>query len=788
MRLDSHDLKEKLINYLYSIRGKDLKTASEEDVYIALSFILREIIGMNWENSKVKYNNLKTIYILSFEYLPGKLLEKNLIYLGLKENIEKVLSEIGYSLDDILRYESEMGIGHGGLGVICDANIDSLSTFQFPGFAYGMRYKRGLMMQRLVDGLQVEEPDDWLKNSNVWELKKPYSHEIKYKDFSVKAQAYDFPYLGYDNSSVNTLRLWDAEPIQDLKFDSFSKGDLIDAYDNYVRARSISEFLYPNDSTRAGKKFRLMQEYFYVSATMQDIIRRYFKYKDDLLQMGKKICIEINDTHPILVIPEFMNILNRDYGISFMKTLEIARNLFSYTNYTVLSESFEIWDMALINETIPQLEKAIFFLDESSKKEFRQANIDDELINSMSIIRDGYLHSVNLATFVCRKINSVSKAHEIILEKDNLKGYYKYYRNKFEVKNGGINHRRWLSVGNPRLSKLLNETIGDGYLKDSSKLIELMEYKDNLGFLTELERVKLENKTEIANCIRKELKININPHSIFDMQMKRFHEFKRQLLNALRIAYDYFKLKENSNYNIVPRTYFFGGKAAAGYYTAKEIIAFINALMKLINNDRFIKDKIKIVFIENYNVDKAEYLFKAGDINVSIATASKESLSLSTIKFMLNGAVTIGSKDGLNMDVLKKIGPSNFFEFGISKEEALDISLNGGYNAYEYYNSSPKIRNLINRLNNLPYSEFPFDFKVIHNLLIKYNDSFMVLKDFLSYVEAHEMIDKIYIDYNKWNQIALTNIAHSGLYSSDRTILEFADRVWRINNEHIHTT
>ncbi len=781
MKLYKKIIEEKIVNYLYSIRGKNLKTANEEDVYIALSFLLREIIGMNWENSKVKYNNLKTIYLLSFEYLPGKLLKKNLFYLGIRDEVEEVLNDLGYNLDEISKYESEMGLGHGGLGIICDSNIDSLSTFEFPTFAYGMRYKRGLMMQKLIDGLQVEEPDDWLKNTNVWELKKPYNHDIKFKDFKVKAQAYDFPYLGYDNTTVSTLRLWDAEPSTDLKFDSFSKGDLIEAYDDYVRARSISEFLYPNDSTRAGKKFRLMQEYFYVSASIKDIIRRYFKYKDNILKIGEKISIEINDTHPILVIPEFMYILKKDYGVCYERSLSISQELFSYTNYTVLSESFEIWDMELIKETIPDIIDSINAIANSAEDEYKSKLKDG--YETMRVVRDGYLHSVNLAMFVCNRVNSVSKSHEDMLSKDNLKKFYTHYPNKFNIKNGGVNHRKWLVVGNNRLEKLIKNTIGDAYLKDSRKLLSLLEYQTDKLFLEEIESVKHKNKIEVIKCIKKEHGIDLNSYSIFDMQFERFHEYKRQLLNALRIAYDYFKLKENSNYDMVPRTYFFGGKASASYYTAKEIIAFINALKKLVNNDRFIKDKIKVVFIENYNVDKAEFLIKAGDVNESIATASKESLSLSTVKFMMNGAISVASRDGHNLEIKKLMGSNNIFDFGMTNEEALEIYQNGGYNAYDYYNSSPQIRGVINKLSSLPYSEFPFDFKVIQNLLLKYNDSFMVLKDFLSYIEAQSLLEDKYLNHMEWNIMALNNIAYSGYFSTDQSILEYARGVWRVNNE-----
>ncbi|MDO5718359.1 MAG: glycogen/starch/alpha-glucan family phosphorylase [Tissierellia bacterium] len=784
MKLSVSQFKDKLISYLYSITGKDLRTANNEDMYMAISYLLREIIGMNWEDSKIKYNNLKTVYILSFEYLPGKMLEKNLLYLGLRDIAESVLGELDFKLEDILDIETELGIGHGSLGAICDSYLDSLSTMQFPGFAYGIRYERGLMIQKLVDGIQIEEPDNWLKKTNVWELKKYYNYDIEYKDFQVKAQSFDFPYIGYDNKSVNTMRLWSAEPKNDLKFDSFSKGNLQEAYDEYIKSKSISEFLYPDDSTRKGKRFRLMQEYFYVSASIKDIIRRYFKYKGNILKLGDRICIEINDVHPILAIPELINILTVDYGLSYEMSFKISSKLFTYTNHTTLSESFELWDISLIEDVIPQLVKPIRYLDELSRKEFKEMGISDDEVFEMAIIQNSHLNSVNLASFVSRTINSLSDMHQYVLSKENLRGYYKYYKDKFIVKRGSINHRRWLLKSNKKLTDLISQTIGDDFKRDSNKMIELLEYKNDGILLDELGRIKYENKREVAEYLKKELGIKINPYSVFDMQLSRFHEYKRQLLNAFKIASDYFLLKENCNYDIVPRTYFFGGKAPSSYYIAKEIIAFINSLMKVINNDRLIKDKIKIVFIENLNISKTEFAIKAADVNESLATASKESASMSTLKFMMNGAITIGVSDGLNKEIFSDLGRGNYFEFGISSEEVMEND-RGGYNAYEYYNQSPEIRNLINRLNNKSMTEFQYNFKPIYNMLIKYNDSFMVLRDFLSYKKAQERLEKRYRDEVGWNEMALINIAKSGKYSSDTTMLEFADMVWRINNENI---
>lgn len=777
-------MKDKLIRYLYSIQGKDQRTANHNDIYIALCFILREIIGMNWESSKTRYNNLKTVYILSFEYLPGKMLEKNLMYLGLRKLTAEVLAEMGFDLHQILEEESELGIGHGGLGVTSDSYLDSLSTLEFPGFAYGMRYERGLMVQKFVNGAQVEQPDNWLQKLNVWEIRKYYNHTIQYRDFKVRAQSYDIPYLGYKNNSVNTLRLWGAEPVEDLNFESFSKGDLMDAYDDYIRAKSISEFLYPDDSTRNGKKFRLQQEYFYISASIQDIIRRYFKYKEDISKMGERICIDLNDTHPILAIPELFYRLKVDYGMSYNESREIAMKLFTYTNHTVLSESFELWDMALIDETIPQLCESIRQLDAEANKYFAEKKVPDPDRYGMQIIQGSHLNSVNLACYVARHISGLSQSHLEILQNDVLRGYYQLFPHKFEARTCGVSHRKWLLKDNGKLENLITEAIGDKYRYNSHRMIDLLDYSEDESFLDRLGDVKMQNKIEIAACVKREMNLVINPHSIYDFQFKRFHEFKRQLLNTLHICYEYFRLKENANYDLPARTYFFGGKAPSSYYFAKEIISFINAVKDMVNKDRLIKDKLRIVFIENYNMEKAEYLIKAAEINESLATASKEATSLSTVKFMMNGAITIGTRDGINKEVFEMLGNDNCFPFGLSVKEVQEMNKSNAYNAYDYYNGSPQIRDLINRLLSLPWQIFPYDFKTIYNMLIKYNDSFFVMRDFLSYINAQEELEKRYSDKSAWNRMSLVNIANSGQFTMDHTILDFSDRVWRINNEH----
>ncbi|MFA5577616.1 MAG: glycogen/starch/alpha-glucan phosphorylase, partial [Tissierellaceae bacterium] len=693
------------------------------------------------------------------------------------------------------------GLGNGGLGRLAVAFLDSLASLKMPGHGYGLRYEKGLFRQKISKNRQLELPDKWIDGENIWEYKRPEeAYEVRIAGYinisgsgsnlifnhvnysSIKAVPYDIPYLGYKNDTVNYLRLWSAEAYEEVDFKEFAKGNFQESFQKLLEAKKITQFLYPDDTTLEGRKLRLIQEYFLVSASMQDLVKTY---KDEGLPLDKIYqyrALQINDSHPVLAIPEFMRILVDENEMEWIEAWEITRRTFGFTNHTILSEAMERWDTTIFKEILPRIwmiveeinYRYLYFL------EHEKGIKDMPTIEELSIISKNQVKMVNLAIVGSHSINGVSELHSKILKDDTLNGFYKIYPEKFNNKTNGIVHRRWLLNANPDLTSFLKETIGDGFVSNPWQLEKLLEFKDSEDVLKGLAGIKHKNKEMLAKYILDSQGIKVNPYSIFDVHIKRIHEYKRQLLNVLHILYLYDKLKENPNLDIVPRTFIFGGKAAPGYYIAKEIIRLINTVASIVNNDMSIKDKIKIVFIENYNISKAELLFPAADVSEQISTTTKEASGTGNMKFMMNGAITLATLDGANVEIAREVGEENIVIFGLRSYEVYDYYEKGNYNALGLYNSNDEIKKTVDKLISQEAMAGYDIFPELYNLLTKYNDVYFLLRDFDSYKMAHERIDKLYRDSNSWNKMSLINIAGSGKFSSDNTIKKYADEIWGI--------
>ena len=801
LSIDKNSFKRDYNNKFVQLHGKELKEGNNQQKYEALGSLVRDYVISTWMDTNNRYNQTgeKQVYYFSMEFLLGRLLGDFLLNLGIRDICREALSELDIDLEEIENLEHDQGLGNGGLGRLAACFLDSMASLNIAGHGCGIRYKYGFFEQKIVDCQQVEASDNWLREGNVWEIKKQDKAEIvKFggsiiSDYvngkltfthvnyePVLAVPYDTPIVGYENEVVNTLRLWSAEPVSnEFDFSSFSRGDFLKAisYKNSVEA--ISLVLYPEDSFYEGKMLRLKQQYFFVSAGIQSIVRHYKKHKGDIKLLDEKIAIHINDTHPTLAIPELMRILLDEEGLSWENAWRITQNTISYTNHTILAEALEKWPVDMFKSLLPRIYMIIEEINRRYCEELWNKYLGQwDKISRMAIIGDGYVRMANLAIVGSHSVNGVAKLHTEILKKREMSDFYYLYPSKFNNKTNGITHRRWLIRSNPKLTKLLVDTIGDSFIKHPTDLENFKNYLDDPGVLEKLGQIKKDNKERLAQEIYKSNGIVIDTNSIFDVQIKRIHAYKRQTLNFLRIMDLYNKLIENPNLDIIPRTFIFAGKAAPGYYLAKNIIELICRVAETVNNDPRVNDKIKVVMLENYQVSLAEKIIPATDLSEQISTTTKEASGTSNMKFMMNGAITIATLDGANIEIKDEVGEDNIVIFGLNAEEVLNYHKQGGYSSWDVCNNDPRLQRVTNDLINGKYCSDKDRFRTIYENLLTYNDEFFVLKDFDAYLAAQDKVNKLYMNKEKWQRMCGVNIAHSGIFSSDRTIQEYATGIW----------
>ena len=801
LSIDKNSFKRDYNNKFVQLHGKELKEGNNQQKYEALGSLVRDYVISTWMDTNNRYNQTgeKQVYYFSMEFLLGRLLGDFLLNLGIRDICREALSELDIDLEEIENLEHDQGLGNGGLGRLAACFLDSMASLNIAGHGCGIRYKYGFFEQKIVDCQQVEASDNWLREGNVWEIKKQDKAEIvKFggsiiSDYvngkltfthvnyePVLAVPYDTPIVGYENEVVNTLRLWSAEPVSnEFDFSSFSRGDFLKAisYKNSVEA--ISLVLYPEDSFYEGKMLRLKQQYFFVSAGIQSIVRHYKKHKGDIKLLDEKIEIHINDTHPTLAIPELMRILLDEEGLSWENAWRITQNTISYTNHTILAEALEKWPVDMFKSLLPRIYMIIEEINRRYCEELWNKYLGQwDKISRMAIIGDGYVRMANLAIVGSHSVNGVAKLHTEILKKREMSDFYYLYPSKFNNKTNGITHRRWLIRSNPKLTKLLVDTIGDSFIKHPTDLENFKNYLDDPGVLEKLGQIKKDNKERLAQEIYKSNGIVIDTNSIFDVQIKRIHAYKRQTLNCLRIMDLYNKLIENPNLDIIPRTFIFAGKAAPGYYLAKNIIELICRVAETVNNDPRVNDKIKVVMLENYQVSLAEKIIPATDLSEQISTTTKEASGTSNMKFMMNGAITIATLDGANIEIKDEVGEDNIVIFGLNAEEVLNYHKQGGYSSWDVCNNDPRLQRVTNDLINGKYCSDKDRFRTIYENLLTYNDEFFVLKDFDAYLAAQDKVNKLYMNKEKWQRMCGVNIAHSGIFSSDRTIQEYATGIW----------
>lgn len=801
LSIDKNSFKRDYNNKFVQLHGKELKEGSNQQKYEALGSLVRDYVISTWMDTNNKYNQTgeKQVYYFSMEFLLGRLLGDFLLNLGIRDICKEALNELDINLEEIENLEHDQGLGNGGLGRLAACFLDSMASLNIAGHGCGIRYKYGFFEQKIVDCQQVEASDNWLREGNVWEIKKQDKSEIvKFggtivSDYvngkltfthvnyePVLAVPYDTPIVGYENEVVNTLRLWSAEPVSnEFDFSSFSRGDFLKAisYKNSVEA--ISLVLYPEDSFYEGKMLRLKQQYFFVSAGIQSIVRHYKKHKGDIKLLDEKIAIHINDTHPTLAIPELMRILLDEEGLSWENAWRITQNTISYTNHTILAEALEKWPIDMFKSLLPRIYMIIEEINKRYCGELWNKYVGQwDKISRMAIIGDGYVRMANLAIVGSHSVNGVAKLHTEILKKKEMSDFYYLYPSKFNNKTNGITHRRWLIRSNPELTNLLVDTIGESFIKHPTDLENFGNYLNDKNVLKRLGEIKKGNKERLAQEIYKSKGIVIDTNSIFDVQIKRIHAYKRQTLNCLRIMDLYNKLIDNPNLDIIPRTFIFAGKAAPGYYLAKNTIELICRVAETVNNDPRVNEKIKVVMLENYQVSLAEKIIPATDLSEQISTTTKEASGTSNMKFMMNGAVTIATLDGANIEIKDEVGEDNIIIFGLNAEEVLNYHKNGGYSSWDICNKDSRLQRVTNELINGKYCRDKDRFRSIYENLLTYNDEFFVLKDFDSYLDAQERVNKLYMDKERWQKMCGINIAHSGIFSSDRTIQEYATGIW----------
>ena len=801
LSIDKETFKKDYRQKFIEIHGKDLDEGTDYNKYEALGSLVRDYVAKMWidTNKKYKENSKKQVYYFSMEFLLGRLLGSNLLNLGIRDTCKAALDDLGIDLDKLENLEEDQGLGNGGLGRLAACFLDSMASLSIPGHGCGIRYKYGFFSQRIINDSQVEVPDDWLKRGNIWEIKKTdkarvvkFGGDVRvdYTDGNLKfnhtnydavlAVPYDMPIVGYKNNVVNTLRLWSAEPLSnEFDFSSFNRGDFKKAMEYRDSVESISQILYPDDSFYEGKVLRLKQQYFFVSAGLQSIIHHFKSAQGNMKELDEKIAVHINDTHPTLAIPELMRILIDEEGFGWDTSWRMTNNIMSYTNHTIMAEALEKWPIEMFKKLLPRIFMIVQEIDKRFCSELKNKYVGQwDKVRKMAIIDNGYIKMAHLAIVGSHSVNGVAKLHTEILKKQEMSDFYYCYPNKFNNKTNGITHRRWLISANPKLTMFLKEKIGDSFITHPTDMINFEKFAHNIEVQNRLRDIKLENKRKLADLIYKDKGINIDISSIFDVQIKRIHAYKRQTLNCLRIMDLYNRLIENPNLDIVPRTFIFAGKSAPGYYLAKDIITLINMVADKINNDDRVNKKIKVIFMENYRVSLAEVIIPAADVSEQISTTTKEASGTSNMKFMMNGAVTIATLDGANVEIRDEVGDENIVIFGLTEKQVLNLYKTGGYVSQNIINNDVRLKKIINSLVDGTYCKDKNKFKSIYENLVTYNDEFFVIKDFYSYLEAQEKIDRLYRDKSKWQRMCAVNIAHSGIFSSDRTIREYATGIW----------
>ena len=795
------------VKFLYR---KTIEEATQEQIFQAVSYSVKDVIIDNWLATQKAYDEQdpKIVYYMSMEFLMGRALGNNLINLCAYGEVKEALEELGFDLNCIEDQEPDPALGNGGLGRLAACFLDSLATLNYAAYGCGIRYHYGMFKQKIQNGYQIEVPDNWLKNGYPFELRRPeYAKEVHFGGYvraeydpekggnkfihegyqAVKAIPYDMPITGYDNDVVNTLRIWDAEPIVDFELDSFDKGDYKKAVEQENLARNIVEVLYPNDNHYAGKELRLKQQYFFVSASLQAAIAKYKKKHDDIHKLYEKVTFQMNDTHPTVAVAELMRILMDEEGLGWDEAWEVTTKSVAYTNHTIMSEALEKWPIELFSRLLPRVYQII----EEINRRFIlaiQAKYPGnyEKIKKMAIIYDGQVKMAHLAIAAGYSVNGVARLHTEILKNQELKDFYEMMPEKFNNKTNGITQRRFLLHANPLLADWITEHIGPDWITDLPQLKKLAVYADDEKALQEFMNIKFKNKERLAKYILEHNGVEVDPHSIFDVQVKRLHEYKRQLLNILHVIYLYNQIKMHPEMEFYPRTFIFGAKASAGYATAKKIIKLINSVADVVNNDASINGKIKVVFIENYRVSNAEWIFAAADVSEQISTASKEASGTGNMKFMLNGAPTLGTMDGANVEIVEEVGAENAFIFGLSSDEVINYENNGGYDPNVIYNTDEEIRQVLMQLINGTFSNDTELFRDLYDSLLNTKntdraDRYFILADFRSYADAQKRVEAAYRDEKGWAKKALLNTACSGKFTSDRTIQEYVDDIWHLD-------
>lgn len=795
------------VKFLYR---KTIEEATQEQIFQAVSYSVKDVIIDNWLATQKAYDEQdpKIVYYMSMEFLMGRALGNNLINLCAYGEVKETLEELGFDLNCIEDQEPDPALGNGGLGRLAACFLDSLATLNYAAYGCGIRYHYGMFKQKIQNGYQIEVPDNWLKNGYPFELRRPeYAKEVHFGGYvrveydpekggnkfihegyqAVKAIPYDMPITGYDNDVVNTLRIWDAEPIVDFELDSFDKGDYKKAVEQENLARNIVEVLYPNDNHYAGKELRLKQQYFFVSASLQAAIAKYKKKHDDIHKLYEKVTFQMNDTHPTVAVAELMRILMDEEGLGWDEAWEVTRKSVAYTNHTIMSEALEKWPIELFSRLLPRVYQIIEEINRRFILEIQAKYPGNyEKIKKMAIIYDGQVKMAHLAIAAGYSVNGVARLHTEILKNQELKDFYEMMPEKFNNKTNGITQRRFLLHANPLLADWITEHIGPDWITDLPQLKKLAVYADDEKALQEFMNIKFKNKERLAKYILEHNGVEVDPHSIFDVQVKRLHEYKRQLLNILHVIYLYNQIKMHPEIEFYPRTFIFGAKASAGYATAKKIIKLINSVADVVNNDASINGKIKVVFIENYRVSNAEWIFAAADVSEQISTASKEASGTGNMKFMLNGAPTLGTMDGANVEIVEEVGAENAFIFGLSSDEVINYENNGGYDPNVIYNTDEEIRQVLMQLINGTFSNDTELFRDLYDSLLNTKntdraDRYFILADFRSYADAQKRVEAAYRDEKGWAKKALLNTACSGKFTSDRTIQEYVDDIWHLD-------
>ncbi|MCM1191413.1 MAG: glycogen/starch/alpha-glucan phosphorylase [Butyrivibrio sp.] len=802
--------KRSVVYNIKTLYRKDMEEATPQQVFQAASLAIKDQIMDNWIDTQKAYEKQdpKMVYYMSMEFLMGRAMGNNIINLQASAPVREALEELGMDLNLVEDQEPDAGLGNGGLGRLAACFLDSLATLGYPAYGCGIRYRYGMFKQQIKDGYQVEVPDNWLENGNPFELRRPeYAKVVKFgghvsihcdengnnhfvqEDYqAVRAIPFDLPIVGYGNGIVNTLRIWDAEPMDGFQLDSFDKGDYRRAVEQENLARNIVEVLYPNDNHYAGKELRLKQQYFFISASVQEAVEKFMRRHDDIHRFPEKVTFQLNDTHPTVAVPELMRILLDDYNLSWDEAWDITTHTCAYTNHTIMSEALEKWPIDLFQRLLPRIYQIVEEINRRfilQLEEKYYGEVQDK-ISKMAILYNGQVRMAHMAIIAGYSVNGVARLHTEILKHQELKDFYELYPERFNNKTNGITQRRFLLHGNPLLADWVTSKVGDGWIRDLPQIEKLKGLAEDKKAQKEFMDIKYQNKLRLAKYIKEHNGVDVNPDSIFDVQVKRLHEYKRQLLNILHVMYLYNQLKAAPDMEFYPRTFIFGAKAAAGYRNAKLTIKLINSVADVVNNDASIGGKIKVVFIENYNVSNAEIIFAAADVSEQISTASKEASGTGNMKFMLNGALTLGTMDGANVEIVEEVGQENAFIFGLSSDEVIRYENQGGYNPMDIYNSDSDIHRVLEQLLDGTYSSDRELFRPLYNSLLNTlstskADTYFILKDFKAYAEAQKKVEAAYRNTEGWAKSAILNVACSGKFTSDRTIQQYVDEIWHLD-------